>query len=579
MFNPNVLVSPVTALLDTIRREDDELYNLLLTKHNVEVVGTKPNDGAYNTIAVLNDLDHTGAVKKYGRVITYNQLNLESVVNAKATIVKNTEEQEEYHLLSHTTNGTIRNPSTYQIATTLNRTYSSDIDNADIELVESTAEPIPPGTPNVPNDLVEPPLPGGTPTDPEIPVEPAPIPDYTPRLVNCTVYDTLYTYTGGTVAVGHRNILPAVNNVSPSHLEKGLQIVRKLDYDEVLDLVLPVTREFDDWTFLFETANDSKYIKAGAIWFKLQYNQLSSGWQLYLPGTAVLEFDAVNENTITIQTSETEIVITGTNTMGELVTIEKTLDAPLPSIGVLRITAYADNPNPRTLQFKLYSSGDMVDYSLPVAGFRAMSISESSKVYSNLKSNAVFGETTKPVVITDALTVNYVEDTLNTYMHRHIGVTYTNASITKLLQINNSTQTTVSCTINDLNDLCLSGALSSLTIHLADENDVESYVTTVYSVTDVDNVTGTYTLTTTVNEAVVDTTTNISVLPFNLLKSIATPDSISIKTDTAINNNVMSVSARSLTRKYRVKYNMVFNKPVVLPVVLFDKTTTQYVPQ
>lgn len=576
MFNPKILVSPVTAMLQSLRLGDNNLYNLLLTKQNAEVVGTKPNVGEYNTLAVINDLDDAGNVINAGRVITYNQLDLGVVVNTKAEVITNIHEEEVYHLLSHSVTKSNRSPTTTDIATTLTRDYAVTINDDDIELTQALPETIPMGTPGVPVNPVEPPLPG-SPINPEEPVDPTE-PDYTPRLINCTLYDTLYTYTGGSVAVSHRNILPKTPKAVPSLMELGLQIIRPIQYSETLDLILPVVEGFDDWTFLFETTTDSKYIKAGVIWFKLHYNYSNGAWQLHMPKLDVVEFDALNENTLTIEVNDNIIRVSGTGADGEYISVESDDSTVLPEIGMHRITVYADNPNPRTLQFKLNSSEDFPVIGQDQQTFRGMSIAESSKVYANVKSNALFGQTSKPVVITDVKTGEYVEDEINTYVSKKTGVKYSSASVTKLIQTKRTTQTVIDCTIANLNELCLSGALSSIIIHLVSDNDVEKHNTVKYDITNVSTSSGTMTITSTQNSEVSEVINDLSELPFTTIITEVTPVNISIETDVT---HYISINDNTVTNginKYRVKYTLIFNTPTELPSMMFEKITSLYMP-
>ena len=297
-----------------------------------------------------------------------------------------------------------------------------------------------------------------------------------------------------------------------------------------------------------------------------------------MPGSDVVNFDAVNENTLSIQAIDDTITVTGFGDDGKYISVETTLAEPLPEIGMHRITVYADNPNPRTLQFKLNSSEGSSEFNLPMPGFRTMSIAESSIVYANTKSNAVFGVTSKPVVITDAKAINYIEDTLNTYVDKTVGATHTTASITKLVQINNSTKTTLTCVIEDFNDLCLSGVVSSLTVHMVNDNDVENYSTVKYDITDVDEIAGTYTLVYTHNNVVGAPLIDINTLPFDSIVSTATPVNINVKTSPEKTGLGVGGTANASVRKYRVKHTLVFNKPTILPVISFTKETTPYTP-
>lgn len=449
MFDTKILVSPLNDVIDTIRRQNNDTYDLLLTKNNAEVVTVDTLTGEYNTTAVINNLNDVGEITKLGREVVYNRVDLGLFIRENTQLVVGRNNVATHHLLSYRDLGTILNPTGPHVAQVLRAHYDLPVEAIDVEVTT--------------------PYDDGSQFNPD---EGSNNPGDYPRIVNGTIENTLYTYTGGFVPVGHLNDCPLVDTRVDTGMVLGLQVVRKLAPKEVLELTLPLIKYDDDWTVMFESLYTESVGTQGNLWFKLKLDTATNSWVLYMQGRNAIWLSGQRLVTIQVTKESNVLTVKGIDVNGNVSMVKHVGDAMLSSDELQRITTYTNNPFPRILQFKLKSSND--NNIITVADTAA----------ADKRSNALFSSAGSPIIITDAVCLNYVESDLDRFVSRYDNVL--RGSVTKLTQINTDTEATLITAIANFSKLCLDGIFKRLTLKITNINDVDNAVTVEYNIVGTD---------------------------------------------------------------------------------------------
>lgn len=537
MYNPNILLSPLSNVIDVIRRQNSETYDLLITESNIEVVGTETNTGEYNTLAVVNNLDTEGNVTKLGRTIEYNRTDLNKFIRNNTNLIVGKNNIATHHLLSYRDVQTILNPSAAQVSQVLRLHYDLLIDPIDI-IVESEHAPTSPFNVDT--------LPKNNATY--------------PKIVNGTIENSLYTYTGGLVPVSHRTSCPNVTGIPDTTMALGLQVIKRLAPKETIELVLPLIDTDDSWTVMIESMLIAQAETKGNLWLKLTLNTADNVWVLHAKDQLPIRFTGGYLVALRIAKSSNVITIEGEDNLGVKQSIVYSGPNDLITDELQRITAYTSNPLPRVLQFKLKSSSD------------STLITEADTLDADPLSNAVYSTVGSPIIITDSISYNYVEDDINRFVSKYDNDT--KGSVTRLTQINDTTLSTIDVSVTNFNKYALDGKLKKATICITDVVTNEKVVDIDYLIVRTDIIDRTAELLLTVNGV----ESPIKTIPLydlsGMFKVIIKPDNIKVNSadDTLINRTIERVE--SAPYQYQVEYGIELYAIGTLPTMTLNKTIT-----
>ena len=533
MFDPTMLVSPLTTVLEALKRQNGGYRSLLLTKNNVEFLSAEYQPGEFNTKVYLNELDITGSVVTRGREINYNRVDFNHLIDTCTIPVVQRDGTTMQHLVSYRDLSTIRNPTVQQLVDVLNAHYDLPITDVDLIVVEP--------------EITD----GGDKLD-------------QPRLVNGLIEDEIYTYVGGQVVIEHRNICPQAHYSRDIDFELGLQFVRKQYAEETLKLTLPFIGLDDAWTIMFESLILGRRVTNGHLWFKLQLDNINRVWALHAPDIEPVWFNANAELILTITKMNDVITVTGKGVDGTPTTATIACTPAMTYAQVQRVSAYTRNPIPRILQFRLESS-DVVDTTV-----------RYDIIEPNVLSNAIYNTINNPIIITDATCVNYIEDEINYYLPNEMNVT--RGSVTKYTQVTSTFNTQLDVNLLDFINLCLTGKLKRILIHAINVNDPTNYCRVEYVVQSVD------TINKTMNVIIVANGVASEVRLFRLydfsglFRVRVTVDDLVIYSSYATLGVSVGRIAGVGPHQYKVTVDVELTQVGTLPVMLFNKAQTTYIP-
>lgn len=539
MFDTKILVSPLNDVIDTMRRQNNETYDLLLTKSNAEVVTVDAATGKYNTSAVINNLNDAGEVTQLGREIAYDRVDLGLFIRENTELVVGRNNVATHHLLSYRDMGTILNPTGPHVAQVLRLHYGLPIEAIDVDVTRPYDE--------------------GSQFDPSY--HPS-TPGSYPRIVNGTIENNLYTYIGGSVPVGHLNICPLTSARVDTDMVLGLQVIRKLAPKEVLELTLPLIEYDDDWTVMFESLYTDSVGTEGNLWFKLKLDTNSKSWVLYINGRNAIWLSGERLVTILVTKESNVLTIKGIDTEGHISTVKHIGDPLITSDELQRITTYTSNPYPRILQFKLKSSNDTT----------LVTVADTASA--NKLSNALFSSVSSPIIITDSICSNYVESDIDRFVSRYDNVL--RGSVTKLTQINSDMESNITASIANFSKLCLGGIFKKLTLKIINVNDVNDDVTVDYEIVDTDVITKTIEVIVSLNGVPAPIKTVQLYDLAGVFKVKICPTHISVTSSDAVLVHQSQTFIEIGPFQYRVEFGIEQNAAGKLPSVTFDKTITPY---